>query len=108
MTRCVNCGRRISAGGEEPLCTRCASCHNLYEARVQRLRGCMRRCVRSSVTIVLIALAIRLLAEGRFAQFAGVALLCYAGMTFLMTSASVLSDYIQLRIALKKELSQNE
>ena len=108
MTRCVNCGRRITAGGEEQLCSRCAACQNLYEAKVQRLRAGMFRAIRSAVVLVLAAMAIRMFAPGRFAQAIGVALLCYAGMSFLVTAAALLSEYIQLRIALKKELSQRE
>lgn len=108
MAKCVNCGRHIAPDAENQLCPRCVRCTNLYEAQVRRLKVNTLRALCSGIFVACIAAVIHLCATGRIASLVGTLLFYYAAASVLFPSAANLSSYLQLRQAVKKELSQKK
>lgn len=74
---------------------------------MRRIRGGVVRAMQSAVIAALIGLVLRLF-DARLCKIAGMVLLYYALVSFLLSAAGQLSAYIQLRCALKKELAEKE
>ena len=108
MDKCANCGRRIKFNDAIQLCKKCAQCRTVYDTKIQQMRYVIFKACRTACVALVIAFLLKLFAAGKVASIGSMLFIYYAACTSLFTIANCVSQYIQMRLQLKRELKEEE